>query len=124
VKRYVHDLEEVLIRTLAELGVASARSERRERVTSVWVGNAKIAAIGIHVARWVTTHGFALNVTDEPLAAFAGIVPCGITDGGVTSIARETGTAPALDALALARRMLPHFASVFGRDVVFRAPEG
>ncbi len=122
VKRYVHDLEEVLIRTLAELGIAGARSERRERVTSVWVGNAKIAAIGIHVARWVTTHGFALNVTDEPLASFAGIVPCGITDGGVTSIARETGSAPPLDALV--RRLLPHFAGVFGRELVLDAPEG
>jgi lipoyl(octanoyl) transferase len=115
VKRYVHDLEEVLIRTLADFGVASTRSDRRERVTSVWVDNAKIAAIGIHVARWVTTHGFALNVTDEPLAAFAGIVPCGITDGGVTSIERETGRAP--DYRELIDRMLPHFEEVLGRVV-------
>ena len=69
VKRYVSDLEEVLIRTLAGFGIAAGRSDRRDRVTSVWVGNAKIAAIGIHIARWVTTHGFALNVTDEPLSA-------------------------------------------------------
>ncbi|HEY4229721.1 MAG TPA: lipoyl(octanoyl) transferase LipB [Thermoanaerobaculia bacterium] len=120
VKRYVHDLEEVLIRTLADFGVASTRSDRRERVTSVWVGNAKIAAIGIHVARWVTTHGFALNVTDEPLAAFAGIVPCGITDGGVTSIERETGSAPAFGELI--RRLLPHFASVFNRHLAYDVP--
>ena len=120
VKRYVHDLEEVLIRTLADFGIASSRSDRRERVTSVWVGNAKIAAIGIHVARWVTTHGFALNVTDEPLAAFAGIVPCGITDGGVTSIERETGSAPAFGELI--PRLLPHFANVFGRDVAYDFP--
>ena len=117
VKRYVHDLEEVLIRTLAELGVASTRSDRRERVTSVWVGNAKIAAIGIHVARWVTTHGFALNVTDEPLAAFAGIVPCGITDGGVTSIERETGRAPGYQELI--DKLLPHFEAIFGRVVSY-----
>ena len=113
VKRYVHDLEEVLIRTLADFGVAGTRSDRRERVTSVWVGNAKIAAIGIHVARWVTTHGFALNVTDEPLAAFAGIVPCGITDGGVTSIARETGRAPGYRELI--EKLLPHFEAIYGR---------
>ena len=118
VKRYVHDLEEVLIRTLADFGVASARSDRRERVTSVWVGNAKIAAIGIHVARWVTTHGFALNVTDEPLAAFAGIVPCGITDGGVTSVARETGRAPGYPELI--ERLLAHFEATFGRVVTRR----
>ncbi|HEY1250057.1 MAG TPA: lipoyl(octanoyl) transferase LipB [Thermoanaerobaculia bacterium] len=115
VKRYVHDLEEVLIRTLADFGVAGARSDRRERVTSVWVGNAKIAAIGIHVARWVTTHGFALNVTDEPLARFAGIVPCGITDGGVTSIQRETGEAPAMAEVVGSLRT--HFERVFERAV-------
>jgi lipoyl(octanoyl) transferase len=115
VKRFVHDLEEVLIRTLADFGVASTRSDRRERVTSVWVGNAKIAAIGIHVARWITTHGFALNVTDEPLDRFAGIVPCGITDGGVTSIQRETGAAPEMNAVV--RNLLPHFESVFERSV-------
>jgi lipoyl(octanoyl) transferase len=117
VKRYVSDLEEVLIRTLSRFGIAAVRSDRRDRVTSVWVGNAKIAAIGIHVARWVTTHGFALNVTDEPLARFAGIVPCGITDGEVTSIEREAGTAPPFDALIA--RLLPHFAEVFGREVAF-----
>ena len=72
VKRYVTDLEEVLIRSLAGLGISAARSPRKERVTSVWVGNDKIAAIGVHIARWVTTHGFALNVTDEPLGEFLG----------------------------------------------------
>ena len=117
VKRYVSDLEEVLIRTLAGFGIAAGRSDRRDRVTSVWVGNAKIAAIGIHIARWVTTHGFALNVTDEPLPRFAGIVPCGITDGDVTSIQRVLGTAPPFDALIA--RLLPHFAAVFGREVAF-----
>ena len=84
-KRYVTDLEETVIRTLADCGIRGERSTRPERVTSVWVGNDKIAAIGVHLSRWVTTHGFALNVTDEPLPFFGGIVPCGITDGGVTS---------------------------------------
>jgi lipoyl(octanoyl) transferase len=116
VKRYVHGLEEALILLLADFGIAAGRSERQERVTSVWVGNAKIAAIGIHIARWVTTHGFALNVTDEPLSRFAGIVPCGITDGEVTSIQRETGEAPPL--AEVRRRLLPHFAAVFGRELV------
>jgi len=67
VKRYVTDLEEVLIRALHDHGVPAGRSALPERVTSVWVGNDKIAAIGVHLSRWVTTHGFALNVTDEPL---------------------------------------------------------
>jgi lipoyl(octanoyl) transferase len=119
VKRYVTDLEDVLIRTLAAFGVRAARSERRERVSSLWVGDDKIAAIGIHISRWVTTHGFALNVTDEPLANFAGIVPCGITDGGVTTMERVLGRAPAIEAVAAA---LPeHFAGVFGREIITAA---
>lgn len=124
VRRYVRDLEEVLIRTLADFGIAAERSPRRDRVTSVWVGNAKIAAIGIHIARWITTHGFALNVTDEPLSRFEGIVPCGITDGEVTSIARQTGAAPPYPALI--RRLLPHFERIFGRAVDLEPvpPEG
>lgn len=116
VKRYVTDLEEVLIRVLAGFGVAAARSERKERVTSVWVGNDKIAAIGVHLSRWITTHGFALNVTDEPLPFFSGIVPCGITDGGVTTIERCTGRRPSPRDLvpAVAR----HFGEVFGREII------
>jgi len=116
VKRYVTDLEEVAIRVLADFGVAAARSERRERVTSVWVGNDKIAAIGVHLSRWITTHGFALNVTDEPLAFFAGIVPCGITDGGVTSIERCTGRR--LRPRDLAGPVARHFGEVFGREII------
>ena len=116
VKRYVTDLEEVLIRTLAGLGIPSARSDRKERVTSVWVGNDKIAAIGVHLSRWITTHGFALNVTDEPLPFFDGIVPCGIRDGGVTSIERLSGRRMAIpDLLAPLCR---HFEQVFGREII------
>ena len=116
VKRYVTDLEEVLIRALAELGVPAARASAKERVTSVWVGNDKIAAIGVHLSRWITTHGFALNVTDEPLPYFAGIVPCGITDGGVTTIERLTGRRLAVEDVA--RAVLPHFGDVFGREII------
>ncbi len=116
VKRYVTDLEEVLIRTLAELGVRAARASTKERVTSVWVGNDKIAAIGVHLSRWITTHGFALNVTDAPLQYFAGIVPCGITDGGVTTIERLTGRRLAPEDVA--RVVLPHFGDVFGREII------
>jgi lipoyl(octanoyl) transferase len=116
VKRYVTDLEEVLIRALADFGVPATRSTLRDRVTSVWVGNDKIAAIGVHIRRWVTTHGFALNVTSEPLAGFRGIVPCGITDGGVTSMERVSGRAPALEAVAA--RVLAHFGEVFSREIM------
>jgi len=116
VKRFVTDLEEVLIRALAGFGIFARRSTLKERVSSLWVGNDKIAAIGIHISRWVTTHGFALNVSDEPLANFAGIVPCGITDGGVTTMERLLGQAPPLRAVADA--ILPHFGDVFGREII------
>lgn len=116
VKRYVTDLEEVLIRTLAGLGIRAGRSDRRERVTSVWVGNDKIAAIGVHLARWITTHGFALNATDEPLPFFAGIVPCGISDGGVTTIERLVGRRIPMPVLVEA--VLGHFGAVFGREII------
>lgn len=90
IRRYMRDLEEVLIRAIAPLGVRGRRIEGR---TGVWVGEEKIAAIGVRVAYWVTTHGFALNV-DPDLAFFERIVPCGITDRGVTSLARLLGEAP------------------------------
>jgi lipoyl(octanoyl) transferase len=118
VKRYVTDLEEVLIRALADFGIAAARSPIRERVTSVWVGNDKIAAIGVHLSRWITTHGFALNVTDEPLPFFRGIVPCGITDGGVTSMESVLGKRLAMTVIADAVRT--RFAEVFEKDIIAR----
>ena len=116
VKRYVTDLEEALILTLAGFGIRASRSQRKERVSSLWVGNDKIAAIGIHISRWVTTHGFALNVTDEPLAYFPGIVPCGITDGGVTTMERVLGRAPQLTQVSEA--FAEHFAEVFAREII------
>jgi lipoyl(octanoyl) transferase len=121
VKRYVTNLEETLIRALADVGVRAERSPLKERVTSVWVGNDKIAAIGVHVARDVTTHGFALNVTDEPMAGFAGIVPCGIVDGGVTSIERVLGStggggAPSIETVG--RTVVARFGDVFSREIV------
>lgn len=116
VKRYVTDLEEVLIRTLAGLGIRAARSDRKERVTSVWVGNDKIAAIGVHISRWITTHGFALNATDEPLPFFSGIVPCGITDGGVTTVERLAGRPVA--PYELVEPVLENFGAVFDREII------
>jgi lipoate-protein ligase B len=114
VKRYVTDLEEVLIRVLADFGIAASRSKIPERVTSVWVGNDKIAAIGVHLSRWITTHGFALNVTDEPLSYFHGIVPCGITDGGVTSMEKVTGSNMASGRCGGGAQAV---AEVFGREM-------
>lgn len=90
VHRYLRDLEEALIRALAHWGL---KGERVPELTGVWVGNDKVAAIGIGVRRWVTWHGFALNVTTE-LDAFRMIVPCGIRDRGVTSLAHLLGQEP------------------------------
>lgn len=112
-RRYVRDLQEVLVAVLGELGIA-ARGGEGERI-GVWVGERKIASIGIHLARWRTTHGFALNV-DPDLARFGGIVPCGLPDVTMTSIARETGRAPGL--VELAGRVVERFAERFGRRLV------
>ena len=87
VHRYVRDLEEVLIRVAADYGLAA---ERVQGLTGVWVGGEKLAAIGVRIARWITSHGFALNVSTE-LDYFDLIVPCGIRDRGVTSLSRLLG---------------------------------
>jgi lipoate-protein ligase B len=84
---YVQALEDVLIRAAAVLGVAGRRDPRNR---GVWVGNDKLAAIGIRVSRQVTMHGFALNV-NPCLEDYRGIVACGLADAGVTSLARLTG---------------------------------
>jgi lipoyl(octanoyl) transferase len=91
VHRYVRDLETVLIRALAELGVTGIRVSG---LSGVWVGprsrEEKIAAIGVRISRWITSHGFALNVSTD-LDDFSTIVPCGIADRGVTSLDRLLG---------------------------------
>ena len=109
VRRYVHDLEEVMIRTCADYGIEAGRVDG---LIGTWVDGArKIGAIGVRLSKWVTSHGFAFNVASD-LEAFSMIVPCGITDRGVTSIQRETGRAPALnDAMD---RVEHHFRAVFG----------
>jgi lipoyl(octanoyl) transferase len=87
VHRYVRDLEEVLILTAAHFGVAA---DRVVGLTGVWVGGNKLAAIGVRISRWITSHGFALNVATE-LSHFDLIIPCGIPDRGVTSLERQLG---------------------------------
>lgn len=105
---YVRGLEEVLIRTLASYGIEGERSPGQ---TGVWVGREKIAAIGVEVKRWVTRHGFALNVTTD-LTYFDLIVPCGIPDKGVTSMERLSGRAP--DQVEVEDEILRRFVEVFG----------
>jgi lipoyl(octanoyl) transferase len=109
VHRYVRDIEEVLIRTAADYGVQAGRVEG---LTGVWVGRDKLAAIGVRIARWVTSHGFAFNVTTD-LEYFNLIVPCGIADGSVTSLARLLGHP--VDRLEVEDRIVSHFGDVFAR---------
>jgi lipoyl(octanoyl) transferase len=96
VKRYCRDLEEALIRTLAPLGVEATRIEG---LTGIWVDGPprKIASIGIHVSRWVTTHGYALNVDLDPAPFTEWITACGLEDASFTTIARELGRPVGLD---------------------------
>ncbi len=114
VRKYVTALEEVLIRTVAEYGITADRVDGRR---GIWVGNDKIAAIGVRIARWVTSHGWALNVNTN-LDHFRLITPCGLSGTGVTSIERETGRRVVLDDVrdVLAAK----FAEVFTRELVPR----
>jgi lipoyl(octanoyl) transferase len=117
IRKYVANLEESIIRTLAEWGLAATRDEQNR---GVWVGRDKVAAIGVRVARWVTCHGFALNVTTN-LDHFRHITPCGIAEGGVTSLEKLLGTAP--DMKDVIDAYLHHFSEVFEREPVEREPE-
>jgi lipoyl(octanoyl) transferase len=109
VHRYVRDLEEVLIRTAADYGVTGTRVDG---LTGVWVGREKVAAIGVRISRWVTSHGFALNVTTD-LDYFNLIVPCGIADRGVTSLEQLLGRS--IDLAEVEARIAAHFSRVFDR---------
>lgn len=107
VHNYMRNLEQVLIRTLAGLGIEAGI---RPGLTGVWTGGRKVAAIGIHVSQWVTMHGFAINVAPN-LAHFRGIVPCGLSGEEVTAIAELVEETPTV--WQLAPRVTRHFAAVF-----------
>ncbi|TML35706.1 MAG: lipoyl(octanoyl) transferase LipB [Actinobacteria bacterium] len=96
VKRYCRDLEEALIRTMRPLGVEATRIEG---LTGIWLEAPprKIASIGIHISKWVTTHGYALNVDLDPAPFTDWITACGIEDAAFTTIARELGRPVAVD---------------------------
>jgi lipoyl(octanoyl) transferase len=115
VHRYVRDLEAVLIRTAADYGIDA---KRVDGLTGVWVGRDKLAAIGVRIGRWVTSHGFALNVATD-LGYFDLIVPCGIADRGVTSLARLLGRA--VDLTEVEDRIVGHFGEVFARAPISSA---
>ncbi len=130
VHRYVRDLEEVMIRVCADYGLAAARikgfsgawipSTRKSEAggltpaRSGQVGDAKIGAIGVRISRWITSHGFAFNVSTD-VEFFNLIVPCGIADRGVTSLAAQLGHPPEMGEVE--DRFVEQFAAVFGRAV-------
>jgi lipoyl(octanoyl) transferase len=119
IHRYLRELEEAVLRTCADYGLAGRRVEGR---TGVWVGpdegglERKICAMGIRCSRWVTMHGFAFNLNTD-LDFFSAIVPCGIADRGVTSLAAELGHA--VDEAEVRRRLLGHFAACFAAEVTY-----
>lgn len=112
---YLRQLEEVLIQTVAQFGVVAAR---QPGLTGVWVGDCKLAAIGIKVSRWVTMHGFALNICPD-LVGFQAIVPCGIADRSVGSLAQFC---PGVTVESVRPVVVASFARIFGvRPVIQNA---
>ncbi len=112
VHRYVRDLEEVMIRVAADYGITAGRVAG---LTGAWVRAEKIGAIGVRISRWITSHGFAFNVNTD-LEFFKLIVPCGISDRGVTSLARLLGREAAIGDVE--ERFVRRFSDVFEREPV------
>jgi lipoyl(octanoyl) transferase len=112
VHKYVRDLEEVMLRTAADFGVDAVRITG---LSGAWVGAEKIGAIGVRISRWITSHGFAFNVTTD-LDFFKLIVPCGIEKGGVTSLSRAVGRPISMGEADAS--IVRNFAAVFDRNVV------
>ena len=113
IRKYVWNLEEVMIRTAADYGV---EARRVEGLRGIWVGEEKLAAIGVRIARWTTLHGFAFNVCPD-LTNFEVIVPCGIADKGVTSLEKIIGSqAPTTGDVE--QRLCEHLSNVLGRTLI------
>lgn len=110
--RYVRDIEQALMDALARFGIVAGRIPG---LTGVWVGDGKVAAIGVRMSRWVTSHGFALNVGTD-LDYFGLIVPCGISDRGVTSLSRLLGRAVPVSEAEVP--VIEGFTGVFGLTLV------
>lgn len=111
IHKYLRYLEEVIIRTCADFGIKACRIDG---LTGVWVGDEKICAMGIRCSRWVTMHGFALNVNTD-LSYFQNIVPCGIDDKEVTSLTKSTGRQVSEDEVK--KKILKYFAEVFEMEI-------
>ncbi len=112
--KYLRSLEEIIIKTCAEYGISAGREPR---YTGVWVDDRKIAAIGIKVSRWITMHGFAINVNTD-LSFFSGIIPCGISDKNVTSISKEINDKIKIDEVKA--KLITYFSRIFGYPTVYQ----
>lgn len=118
IHRYIYELEESVIRTIAEYDISGGRIKGS---TGVWLDNEnplktrKICAIGVRTSRWVTMHGFAFNVNTE-LDYFKKIIPCGIADKEVTSVEKELGKK--IDIEQVKRKLIKHIADIFGMELV------
>lgn len=112
IHRYLRELEEVIIRVCGDYGITAGRESK---LTGVWVDGAKICAMGIKCSRWVTMHGFALNVNTD-LSYFGHIVPCGITDKPVTSLQALLGRE--VDPAEVKARILHHFSGIFNTRIL------
>jgi len=110
-RRYVRDLQDVLVRVLKDLNVEAEARHKTEEI-GVWVDDQKIASIGVHVSRWITTHGFALNLSTD-LSYFSSIVPCGLRGVRMTSVEAQTGRRIEMEEVS--RRLAKSFAEVFQR---------
>lgn len=111
VHKYLRAIEEVIISTLHRFGV---NGERNKKYTGVWVGGEKIAAIGVAISRWITSHGWALNVNPN-MSHFSLIIPCGIQGKGVTSMEKILGRE--MDINEIKKALAESFAEVFGLDM-------
>lgn len=116
IHRYLRELEEVIIRVCADYGISAGREGKQ---TGVWVDGAKICAMGIKCSRWVTMHGFALNVNTD-LSYFNHIIPCGISDKSVTSLQQLLGRQ--LDVMEVRQRIIAHVGDVFNARMEIMKP--
>jgi lipoyl(octanoyl) transferase len=115
--KYLRALEEVIIKVCEDYGLSGIRDPKH---TGVWIGNRKIAAIGIKVSRWITMHGFAFNINTD-LSLYNGIVPCGIFDKEVTSLKKELGRE--IDLSEVKTKILNYFSRIFFYDTVAMLPK-
>ena len=109
---YMRSLEEVLIDVAGDYGI---KAGRQAGAPGLWVGDDKLAAMGVHISRWVTSHGFAFNVNTD-LRYFDWIVPCGLRDKGVTSLQKLLGRQVDMDEVV--EKVVSHFGRVFGMEMV------